>query len=306
MMIPIRFAVPEDTAAPEEAAAPKAAAAEASLKIFLEKAHDAALAKSAATYETHVVASRELHEAQQHLMKTKRMMQRLESDLREAKAAAVDAIAAVDRKRKAAADAEDGFNSDIRSARHCYGLQSALKCAPAVDPMDRSGEGLSDAPAPVYYAPEPALKCHPVYSPVDPTYRGGETPSVNPYESQGTCETPTYAPTSASYVPQDPNCGGVSLPGSPIGYHPLTGVPQYKTRKMSPSFTPPGSPKPTRNPTTPSYCPSSPPHTAAAARSPQCSPAYKPTTPRYCPSSPPPHSPHTAAAARSRALKWGA
>ena len=284
MMMPIRFAVPEDTAAPEEAAAPKAAAAEASLKIFLEKAHDAALAKSAATYETHVVASRELHEAQQHLMKTKRMMQRLESDLREAKAAAVDATAAVDRKRKAAADAEDGFNSDIRSARHCYGLQSALKCAPAVDPMDRSGEALSYAPEPglkrvsVYYAPEPALKCQPVYSPVDPTYRGGETPSVNPYESQGTCETPTYAPTSASYVPQDPNCGGVSLPGSPIGYHPLTGVPQYNPRK---TFTPPGSPRPT----------------------------YKPTTPCYCPSSPlplPPHSPHTAAAARSRALKWGA
>jgi hypothetical protein len=135
---------------------------------------------------------------------------------------------------------------------------------------------------PVYYpvsdAPEPALKSYPVYSPVDPTYRGDETPSVNPYESQGSCETPTYAPTSASYVPQDPNCGGVSLPGSPIGYHPLTGVPQYKTRKMSPSFTPPGSPRPTRNPTTPSYCPSSPL----------------------------PHSPHTAAAARSRALKWGA
>ncbi len=58
MMMPIHFAVPEDTAAPEEAAAPKAAAAEASLKIFLEKAHDAALAKLAATYETHVVASR--------------------------------------------------------------------------------------------------------------------------------------------------------------------------------------------------------------------------------------------------------
>lgn len=266
MMMPIRFAVPSDTAAPEEAAAPKAAAAEASLKIFLEKAHDAALAKSAATYETHVMASRELHEAQQHLMKTKRAMQRLESELREAKAAAVDATAAVDRKRKAAADAEDDFNADIRLARHCYGLgcaalEPALKCIPVYSPVGDGGETPS-------YAPEPALKCHPVYSPVDPTYRGGETPSVNPYESQGGCETPTFAPTSASYVPQDPNCGC----GAHHGYHPLTGVPQYTARK---TFTPPGSP------------------------------TYKPTTPGYCPSSPPPHSPHTAAAARSKALKWG-
>ncbi len=211
---------------------------------------------TAATYESHVVVSRELHEAQQHLMKTKRamqrlesdlreakrelheaqqhrmeterMMQRLEPDLREAKAAAVDATAAVDRKRKAAADAEDGFNSDVRLARHCYGLKCA---APALS----IGDG-GETPS---CAPEPALKCHPVYSPVDPTYRGGETPTFNPYESQGGCETPTYAPTSASYVPQDPNCGGGYHHGSPIGYHPLTGVPQYKTRKMSPSFTPP-------------------------------------------------------------------
>ncbi len=85
-MMPIRSAAPE--------AAPKAAAAEADLKNFLQKTYDADLAKSAATYESHVIASRELHEAQQHLMKTKRAMQRLESDLREAKAAAVDAIAA--------------------------------------------------------------------------------------------------------------------------------------------------------------------------------------------------------------------
>jgi hypothetical protein len=270
MMMPIRFAVPEDTTAPEDTAAPKAAAAEVDLKNFLQKRYDADLAKSAATYETHVMASRELHEAQQHLMKTKRMMQRLESDLREAMAAAVDATAAVDRKRKAAADAEDSFNSDVRLARHCYGLkcaalEPALKCIPVYSPVGDGGETPSYAPAP---APT-------VYSPVDPTYRGGETPTVNPYESQGGCETPTYAPTSASYVLQNPNCGCGSHHGSPIGYHPLTGVPQYKTRKMSPTFTPPGSP------------------------------AYKPTTLRYSPSSPLPHSPHTAAAARSKALKWG-
>jgi hypothetical protein len=223
--------MPTCSTAPE--AAPKASAAEADLKNFLQKRYDADLAKSAATYETHVMASRGLHEAQQHLMKTKRIMQRLESDLREAKEAAVDATAAVDRKRKAAADAEDDFNADIRLARHCYGIRCAA--------LEKAAVG---------DAPEPALKCQPVYSPVDPTYRGGETPSVNPYESQGGCETPTFAPTSASYVPQDPNCGC---------YH------------VSPTFTPPGSPRPT----------------------------YKPT------SSPPPHSPHTAAAARSRALKWG-
>jgi hypothetical protein len=115
--------MPACSTAPE--AAPKASAAEADLKNFLQKRYDADLAKSAATYETHVMASRGLHEAQQHMMKTKRMMQRLESRLREAKAAAVDATAAVDRKRKAAADAEDDFNADIRLARHCYGIRCA-------------------------------------------------------------------------------------------------------------------------------------------------------------------------------------
>jgi hypothetical protein len=190
-------------------------------------------------------------------MKTKRAMQRLESDLREDKAAAVDAPAAVDRKRKAAADAEDDFNSGILLARHCYGLQRPAK------PFS------------------PALMSHPVYSPVDETYRGGDTPSYNPveYELQGGCETPTYPPTSASYVPQNPNCGCGSMHGSPTGYHPLPGVPQYTASapKMSPTFTPPGSLRPT----------------------------YKPTTSTYAPSSHPPHSPHTAAAARSNALKWG-
>ncbi len=162
-------------------------------------------------------------------------------------------------------------------ACHCYGLKSAapaLQCIPVYAPVGVGGE----TPRRPSYAPEPAP---PVYSPFDPTYRGGETPTVNPYESQGGCETLTYAPTSAFYVPQNPNCGGGSHHGSPIGYHPLTGVPQYKTRKMSPSFTPP------------------PPSAAPK-------PTYKPTTPSYCPSSPLPHSPHTAAAARSRALKWGA
>jgi hypothetical protein len=189
-------------------------------------------------------------------MKTKRAMQRIESDdsdLREAKAAAVNATAAVDRKRKAAADAEDGFNSDIRLARHCYGLQRPAKTA------------------------APVLIIRPVYSLAD----GGDTPSYSPveYESQGGRETPTYAPTSASYVPQNPNCGCGSMHGSPTDYHPLSGVPQYTARvpKMSPTFTPPGSPRPT----------------------------YKPTTPRYSPSSPLPHLPHTAAAARSNVLKWG-
>jgi hypothetical protein len=119
------------------------------LKNFLQKTYDADLAKSAVTYEAHVVA-------QQHLMKTKRTMQRIESDLREAKAAAVDATAAVDRKRKAAAYAEDGFNSDILLARHCYGLQRAAK---------------TTAPAP------PALINRPVYSPVD----GGDTKEVSMY-----------------------------------------------------------------------------------------------------------------------------
>jgi hypothetical protein len=143
--------MPTCSTAPE--AAPKASAAEADLKNFLQKRYDADLAKSAVTYETHVMASRGLHEAQQHLMKTKRMMQRLESelsDLREAKAAAVDATAAVDRKRKAAADAEDDFNADIRFARHCYGIRcAALEKAEPV-PVGDGGETPS-------YAPEPAL-----------------------------------------------------------------------------------------------------------------------------------------------------
>jgi hypothetical protein len=107
---------------PAEAAASSASTSksEAVLKNFPEKTYDMDLAKPAATYEAHVVASRELHEAQQHLMKSKRAMQRIEAKLCEAKAAAVDATAAVDRKRKKMADAEEDFNSGIRLSRHCY------------------------------------------------------------------------------------------------------------------------------------------------------------------------------------------
>jgi hypothetical protein len=64
-------------------------------------------------------------------MKLKRTMQRTEARLREAKASAVDASAAVTRKRKAAREAEEDFYSGVRLARFCYGVPCASATKPA-------------------------------------------------------------------------------------------------------------------------------------------------------------------------------
>jgi hypothetical protein len=75
-------------------------AAEADLKDFLQRTYDMDLAKTNKNYEAHIMATRELHEAQVHLMKSKLDMQKIKAKLRAAQAAAVDATAAVDCKKQ--------------------------------------------------------------------------------------------------------------------------------------------------------------------------------------------------------------
>ena len=100
--------------------------------------------ESEAAYAAHVKASNELHEAEMAMMRSKRAVRALNTELDKATAAAAAATEIVDRKRKAADEAAAGFDSSVRlgmdadadvhfpAAAVCIGLPvSGLSCVPS-------------------------------------------------------------------------------------------------------------------------------------------------------------------------------
>ena len=258
----------------------------------MERVYELDFERANQAFASHILAVKDLHEAQMQLMATNKTVRSLacrfedaKRELRAATAAAAAATASIDRKRKAAADAEDDFNSHIRLTRHCYAASAgaavaAAAATAAADPRP-SAAAAAAAAEPVYYAVSP------VYS---AAYSADHASTVN-------CggDTPTYNPTSDAYSPQSPSGSGLTPPHrSPIDYDKINGEPIY-----SPS---------------PNYCykngcgsPRAPPHYSPT------SPSYSATSPTYCPTTPPytpcgnsrPRSPHASAAEKRKALKWG-
>ncbi len=77
-------------------------------------------------YAAHLQAAKELHQAQMHMMWSKRAIRTLDDELSMATAAAAAATELVDRKCKTAATAEDDFNTTTRMTSNCYGTEERV------------------------------------------------------------------------------------------------------------------------------------------------------------------------------------
>ena len=203
------------------------------------------------------------------MMTAKRAIRSLNDELTKATATAAAATELVDRKRKAADSAAADFKFTSEVTRGCYGTEGAKRIRSAVSPVYH-------AVSPVYSekvvkrirssSPSPA-----VYSKLKSGAKVVEI-SQDPY---GGGDTPSYNPTSPSYVPQRPEGDGNSPPyRSPVGHCRITGEPIYSPSEFRTK--------------TPSYAPTSP--------------NYSATTPK----TPSPLSPHSMAAAKRATLRWGA
>ena len=98
-------------------------------------------------YAAHLLAAKELHQAQMQMMRSKRAIRTLNDEFVQATTAAVKATELVDRKRKATAAAEEDFNATSRMTRHCYGTAEAAD-------YHRSNKAPSPN-SPVYHAVSP-------------------------------------------------------------------------------------------------------------------------------------------------------
>ena len=221
---------------------------------YLDRVYVSHMEESEAAYAAHVKASNELHEAEMAMMRSKRAVRALNTELDKATAAAAAATEIVDRKRKAADEAAAGFDSRAQITRGCYGTESKRR-----------------APSSVYRPTSP------MYHKVEPVYSAREEETQLPdveHESQD----PHGGDTTPSYVPQNPCGDGNSPVYRPlIGYSHINGEPIYSPTQPRYNPTSPRysatSPKysatsPTYTPTTPASPPPHPisPHVLAAAK----------------------------------------
>jgi len=235
----------------------------ASFDGYIDRIYEQNRKEAELAYANHMIAAKELHEAQMRMMTAKRAIRALNDELSQATVAAASATELVDRKRKAAAAAAEDFKHTSEMTRGCYGTEGAKRICSPVSPVYY-------AVSPVYSKKVEAAKV--IEAAASPAAAASSQESQDPY---GGDETPSYNPTSASYVPQRPE-GSSPRCCSPVGYCHITGDLIYSRN----------------NPTTPRYAPTSP--------------NYSATSPTYTPKTPPPLSPHTNAAAKRVTLKWGA
>ena len=239
---------------------------------YLDRVYEQNRKEAEEAYANHMIASRELHDAEMRMMTAKRAIRSLNDELTKATATAAAATELVDRKRKAADSAAADFKFTSEVTRGCYGTEGAKRIRSAVSPVYH-------AVSPVYS--EKVVKRIRSSSPSPAVYsklKSGakvveiEQESQDPY---GGGDTPSYNPTSPSYVPQRPEGDGNSPPyRSPVGHCRITGEPIYSPSEFRTK--------------TPSYAPTSP--------------NYSATTPK----TPSPLSPHSMAAAKRATLRWGA
>jgi hypothetical protein len=78
---------------------------------YLDDVYDANMKESEAAYAAHLKAAMELHQAQVAMMRSKRAVRALNDELAKATAAAASTTELVDRKRKAADAAAEGFEN---------------------------------------------------------------------------------------------------------------------------------------------------------------------------------------------------
>ena len=147
-------------------------------------AHSSHVRMATAIYSKHKTASKQLHQAQLHLLTTIADVDDITAELERAKAAAASAATALTVKRNVAAVAELEFNASIRSTRRRF---DEAVWAPIVD----SGSPYYSRSSPVYSqrVDDDALS----YVPADmPSSDIASVPS----------------PASKDYVPQPPNRAG--------------------------------------------------------------------------------------------------
>lgn len=229
-------------------------ASSASCGDYLDRVYDQNMKESEAAYAAHLKAAKELHLAQVAMMRSKRAVRALNDELAKANAAAASATELVDRKRKAADAAADGFEATSQMTRGCYGTECSPKAVPVyskvIDPAKAAAAARGDDE-------ETQLPCDGMAKVIDI-----DQESQDPYGG----ETPSYNPVSKDYVPQSP-CGNspVYHLNSPKGYCHITGEPIYSPMKAT---------KPRYAPTSlgysATYTPQTPPHSphvlAAAKR----------------------------------------
>ncbi len=105
---------------------------------YLDRIYDQNKKEAELAYTNHVMAAKELHDAQMRMMTAKRAIRSLNDKLTEATAAAAAATELVDRKCKAADDAECAFNGAVSLTRDCYGTEEKCRkkrlhlCLPSI------------------------------------------------------------------------------------------------------------------------------------------------------------------------------
>ena len=156
-------------------------------------AHSSHVRMATAIYSKHKTASKQLHQAQLHLLTTLEDVDVITAKLERAKASAASAATALTVKRNVAAVAELAFDASVRSTRRRF---DEAVWAPIVD---------SGSP---YYA-----RCSPVYSQRVDDDALSYVPSGMP--SSDIASVPS--PASKDYVPQPPNRAGspVYCPDTP-------------------------------------------------------------------------------------------
>ena len=106
---------------------------------YLDRLYDSNMKEAEQAYAAHLRATQELHQAQMNMMRRKRVIRTLNDDLSKATAAAADATALVDRKRKAAAAAAQDFELATQLTRDCYGTEAKRsKRPPKRPPLPRT------------------------------------------------------------------------------------------------------------------------------------------------------------------------
>ena len=158
--------------------------------------HSSHVRVATAIYSKHKTASKQLHQAQLHLLATIADVDDITAELERAKASAASAATALTVKRNVAAVAELEFNASIRSTRRRF---DEAVWAPIVD---------SGSP---YYS-----RSSPVYSQrVDDA--APDTPSYVPADMPSSDIASVPSPASKDYVPQPPNRAGspVYCPDTP-------------------------------------------------------------------------------------------
>jgi hypothetical protein len=218
---------------------------------YLNRVYVTNMKEAEQAYATHLQAAKELHQVQMHMMRSKRAIRKLNDELSKATAAAAAATELVDRKRKAAATAEDDFNAITRMTRNCYGTEERSQSPSPESPVYH-------AVSPVYSKKvEASVKddektqlsvnsggdtpsCRPtgpIEHELQDPYGGDDTAAYSPSPSSYRPTLPSYCPTSPSYCPTSPSSsyvpqrpeGNCSSPrcNSLNGYCRITGVPIY-------------------------------------------------------------------------------